>query len=1334
MEDKDNKTTLLKRSFKVIKQLEGQVAALRQSMHEPIAIIGMGCRFPGGVNNPSKLWEVISEGRDGIIEVPPSRWDVDAFYDPNKEAPGKMYTRKGGFLQQPVDLFDAGFFNISPREANDMDPQQRLSLEVAWEALEDAGINPGALKNSLTGVFMGICFNDYGHLITQSSHLEAVDHYYSTGNHYSVLSGRIAYFFGFTGPAISLDTACSSSLVSIDEACQQLRQQRCHLALAGGVNLMLSPEPMINFCKSGMIAADGYCKTFDAKADGYSRGEGCGIIVLKRLSDALVQHDRIYAVIRGAAVNQDGASSGLTVPNGRAQKAVIEAALLEAQVNPTEIHYVEVHGTGTALGDPVEVKALSEVYGKHRSSDNALVLGSLKTNLGHTEAAAGVASVIKVVLSLQHEYIPKHCHFSELNPHIDLQSFHAKIPIEGEEWKKGEQPRLAGISSFGFSGTNAHLILSESVPQEFMETTSKTPGLFTLSAKNEKALLNYIDLIANTISLHASIDFTALCYTVQRSRSGLPCKIAVIAKDLEDLLKQLNQQFYSMEANSLEFRKRVTLKKTVGDDLREIEKENELTIEYTDQVDWQSVLEKLQAYYLQGYDIEWLSCYDDHFPNIISLPHYPFQRDSYWLSTISIAPQREVKIPPEEVIKRPALWEELIKVEKAEYLNTIESYVQQVLFEILDLKTAPENAKTINFHSLGMDSIMAIKFKNQLEEALHHYLSFPSSLAFDYPTILEVSEYMDEKILELMKQEKYETQLLPIEQISKTGRTHYELSPAQKRMWFMYELNREDTAYNISIYGRLQGEIKVELLQQALDKVVERHAILRTTYEYLDNNIMQVIQTPTSHPIDQKDWRTLLEAEQNKQFDIFQQDLRVFDLTKTPLLRATLIWLSGNDEAMLHLETHHIACDGTSFQIIIDDWMDGYEALVAKGQVDQSPVPLEYVDYANWLLEGHKTRQYEEHLHYWLEQLADAPRMIHLPTDFPRQQVEHYEGAIYTFDVEPSLKQRVEGFAQSQHTTPFAVLLSVYALVLHKYSRDDEINVGIPFASRTLGEVEDMVGLFVNTLVIRHTFIEDNTFSGVLKDSSQNIREAFLHQAASFEEVIDVLKIERNLAIHPLFQVHFNLLPGLFQRWKALDLNLKILGGNSGYPDFDLSLEMFESETDYHSAIKYNAKTFTESTISRFVNHFIGLLEQVLDEPTLQLSEMSLLGREEQKLVLDTWNQTKKEYALDKNVIDLFQAQVKDNPDKVAAMFKDAELTYGELNQQANQLCHYLTQFNLQPDELVGVCLPRSLEMLIAVLGVMKLGGSLCAFGSKFSESPLELHGREFQITLSCHT
>ncbi|WP_143288189.1 type I polyketide synthase, partial [Calothrix rhizosoleniae] len=535
-----------KRISQALKQARIQLEEIERQKNEPIAIVGMGCRFPGGVEDPSSFWQILKNGVDCISEIPPERWDIEDYYNPDPDVPGKMYTRQGGFIEE-VDQFDPEFFGISPREAIAMDPQQRLLLEVSWEALEHAGLSPKKLQGSPTGIFMGISYDDYSRFSINSTDQTKIDAYNSLGNFRSIAAGRLAYVFGFNGPAVLLDTSCSSSLLSIHLACQSLRLQECNLALAGGVSLMLTPEPIIGLCKLKAVSADGRCKTFDACADGFGRGEGCGIVTLKRLSDAVADGDQIFALIRGSAVNHDGKSNGLTAPNGLAQQAVIEQALKNAKVEPSQIDYIEVHGTGTSLGDPIEVLALGEVFGQQREENQPLKIGSVKTNFGHLESAAGVAGLMKVVLGLQHQQIPPHLHFKQPNPYIPWQKLPIGVPTQLTPWESKETGRLAGVSSFGVSGTNVHIILEE-VPESVIsqkltvsnQLIERSHHILALSAKHEKALSELVQKYENLLKDGSfTANLASVCFTANTGRSHFNHRLAIIASDKQELTDKL---------------------------------------------------------------------------------------------------------------------------------------------------------------------------------------------------------------------------------------------------------------------------------------------------------------------------------------------------------------------------------------------------------------------------------------------------------------------------------------------------------------------------------------------------------------------------------------------------------------------------------------------------------------------------------------------------------------------------------------------------------------------------------------------------------------------------
>jgi len=507
-------------------ELNEKLEDANRRAREPIAVVGMACRFPGHSDDPERFWEMLRDGRDAIVDVPADRWDAKAWFDPDPDAPGRMSVTTGGFLQN-VDQFEPGFFGISPREAQTMDPQQRLLLEVTWQALELAGMAPERLAGSSTGVFVGVCNSDYFQRVLGRG-VDTIDAYLASGNAHSVAAGRIAYTLGLQGPAVAIDTACSSSLVALHAACQSLRTGETSMAICGGVNLMCSPETTITLSKSHMLAPDGRCKTFDSRADGFARGEGCGVLLLKRLSDAVSAGDRILAVVRGIATNQDGRSGGLTVPNGPAQEAVIRAALADAGVQPGDVDYVEAHGTGTSLGDPIEVRALAAVYGGGRTADSPLWVGSVKTNIGHLESAAGIAGVIKVILSMLHERLPQHLHFQQPSPHIPWEQIPIRVPAAGRDWRRGARARLAGVSSFGFSGTNAHAIVEEPPPQASPDGSALPRYCLPISARSPEALAELARGLASALDPAAPHSIADVVQTLGTGRSHLAERAAFV--------------------------------------------------------------------------------------------------------------------------------------------------------------------------------------------------------------------------------------------------------------------------------------------------------------------------------------------------------------------------------------------------------------------------------------------------------------------------------------------------------------------------------------------------------------------------------------------------------------------------------------------------------------------------------------------------------------------------------------------------------------------------------------------------------------------------------------
>lgn len=575
-----------------------------ETLNDAIAIIGMSCSLPNAPDIAA-FEQLLENGLSGIKEIPAERWDNRLYYDPNPDTPGKTYVNKLGLIDN-IKLFDPQFFGISPREAPFLDPQQRLFLENCYHALENANYPVQSLRGSSTGVFAGVgSSHEYYALLEKRgfSH-EELGMFSITGKALNIIPGRVAYSFDFKGPALSIDTACSSSLVAIHYACNSLKNREIDFALAGGVNILLRPDGLINLSKAKALSPDGQCKTFDENADGYARSEGCGVLFLKRMSDALRDKDKILAVIKGSAINNDGKSAGLTVPNGKSQEEVMTKALSQAQLASSDISYIEAHGTGTSLGDPIEVHAINAVYSKQRGNDNPLYIGTVKTNIGHLESAAGVAGLIKVILGLQKKRIYKNLNFNRLNPNIKLDA--TQIALHNRDWHSNTTLKSAGVSAFGFSGTNAHIIL-----QEFPENAAPRETLplkinaLVLSAKSRIALDNLVKRYQQFLATTTE-DFNNLCFTAATCRDHYPYRLAVVAKDAyaaSQLLK--NGEFAASH------------RENNCPDLPDAE------------------LNLLIRDYLEGKEVDWASYYKTHHSTLtkVTLPNYPFARNEFWLDT-----------------------------------------------------------------------------------------------------------------------------------------------------------------------------------------------------------------------------------------------------------------------------------------------------------------------------------------------------------------------------------------------------------------------------------------------------------------------------------------------------------------------------------------------------------------------------------------------------------------------------------------------------------------------------------------------------------------------------
>ncbi|ETT37861.1 hybrid nonribosomal peptide synthetase/polyketide synthase [Paenibacillus sp. FSL R7-269] len=1234
-----------------------------------IAVIGMACKF-SDADNTQEYWSNILNSMKCIRDLPHGR---KADLDPLMNDAGKEAYFQAGFIEE-IDKFDAGFFRISPREAMLMDPKQRLFLETVYHAIEDAGYAGPKIYGSNTGMYVG--HDHSGELkISYASFIKDADMIAMTGTYPGILASRTSYIFNLKGPSLVVDTACSSGLVSVHLACNALKNEECSMAIAGGVNLFLLPQQtgMMNEIEAG----NGQISIFDKNAGGTMWGEGISALVLKPLDRAVEDGDQIYAVIKGSAINNDGASNGITAPNAEAQTGLIVRAWENAKIDPETIGYIETHGTGTILGDPIEIKGITNAFKKYTTKKQFCGIGSVKPNIGHTVAASGIASLIKAILAIKEGVIPPSINFHEPNPLIHFSNSPVYVSDRAAVWESGAGPRRAGVSSFGFSGTNCHVVLEEAPGQAADAQPGQPVEVLTLSAKNtkslEKLIENYIHFLDKDL-----FDLSSLCYTANTGRKHCEYRICLKVKDKAELKRELNKL-----SDSLHFLNPRRLSPAEERELKNTARQKVEAYTRGGKTEM-SILNEICSLYEKGGEVDWESLYEGEQRKKTSVPLYPFLKERHWISMES----RRAAEPS----VHPITWQNSLEAAAAsiqlegrassQYSET-EISLGQIWGAALGMNPM---SITADFYEIGGDSIIAIEIVNTLNTILDLSLQVPD--LFEHSNIQRLASYIDCRA-ESNKDTRGNPEIPRIPEAQ-----YYEVSSSQKRIYILNQLNTLSTSYNIPHFIMIEGELDQERLERSLDLLIQRHEVLRTSFSFADKQLVQVVEDHVHLAIEK--YRAEDETELNA---ITRAFIRPFDLSQAPLVRAGLVELHKGKH-LLMLDVQHIIADGASIPLLQKEIIYLYE---------NNPLPelnVQYKDFAKWQNELFKTDYMNKQKKYWINTFSGEIPTLNLPYDYPRDSEQGVQGERLTFKASRDLTQRLSKYCSKEKTTLFMTLLAAFNVFLFKHTGQEDIIVGSPIAGRKHKELEQLIGMFVNTLALRNRPSAQMAFRDFLAGVKEKALQAYEHQDYPFEELVDQLNMGRNLNGTALFNVMFVL---QVMDNPAIEVNgMKY----APYPfenktaKFDLVLQAFPGRDELKFEFTYAAKLFKPGTIARFATRFLQILEHVVSLENILIGEIDMLDGDELRSIRSYSQSGMSAPYNAKTLTEEFEGQAARVPDQLAVSGIDGSLNYRELNERANQLARVLIGNGVCKDRVVGIIAERSTNFAVGIMGILKAGGA----------------------------
>jgi FkbH-like protein/thioester reductase-like protein len=1148
-----------------------------------VAIIGMAGKMPQA-NDLQTFWSNIQRGKDGVTEIPKNRWDWRAYFGDG----GCNHSKWGGFISD-VDQFDASFFGIPPKEAEFIDPQHRLFLETSWHTLEDAGYRPSELSGKRISVFVGVSTQDYRQEL-YSTNVE-MDSRISTGLAVSMVANRVSFLLNFTGPSDISDTACSSSLVAVHRGIQSIYNEGCEMALVGGVNLILIPEVMVAFGKTGMLTEEKEVRTFDQQAQGYIRGEGVGALLLKPLSQAEADHDSIYAVIRGSAVNHSGHGYSLTSPDLKGQTQVIVDAYQEAGIAPSTVNYIEAHGTATQAGDNIEVRAFKKAFDKlgHDDFKKKCKIGALKPDIGHLESASGVASLIKVILAMKHRIKPGVKNFEQLNPLIKLKNTPFYINNIHESWEtftdkyEKELPRRASVHAFGFSGVNAHLVMEEwnhssplpwyNSPENRLDAKDgEGPHLIVLSAKNKKSLLeatrNIQQYTKNSLSL------ADLAYTLQVGREEMDVRLGLLVESVQELREKLD----------LWLSGQLKIPGVFYGDIRDPDQtcsNNESAWEITNN------LQSLAKQWVQGMSIDWSLLYDSNTRRrLTGLPGYPFEKQRCWV----------VDPVSAESCEQPALLKEE---------DDLSALLKKILQKVSGYQS-DQFAANLSFIEMGFDSLLLTEFKNRLESYIQ--LEIPIEVLYEQDTLEKLALYLRQhlskdhqaNIFHHTSQESKPFKRNPL--LLAPLQDTYPVSAEQLRYWNNHQLTKEDHfnhSLSIPVCLEINNRLSVVVLKKALQHIVRRQEILRTIFIETPQGLRQQVLAYFEPSVSQ--WK--IEKKDNPAYQQTIDDfiMRKWELTSDPLWRIGLIF--QEEKTILLFTMHHIIGDLWSVQLFFRELSKLYSAW---GNIEPNPLPIishQYTDFACQEEAFRSGKEWQRRKIYWQNLLAEPWEELALPYKKNKQRQLKNKSGEMTLILEASLTQKILDFCHTHHWTAFTLFLSALELLLYGLTEQKRLIVGTSLQNRNHVEWEPVMGCFTQVSFTLLKFDGAQTLQTVMEQVHDNVLNIRSH-ALSYSETTGFLQKSKPDPLCPAVQVMFNHVKSTLGKNQLFEAESQFVPLKRPFLDFDLALTLNEQKNNSRLFIEYAQNLFEARTIEQFGKQFKQVLTWMIQSPEARVENI----------------------------------------------------------------------------------------------------------------------------------